>query len=397
MYPADTMEIAAAPSGSEQISATVTTGDTPKNPDANGASKALSGVPPPVFNGDREKSENFLDRFTGYELANIEAKQFRIPFLKTALCLSYINGPKVDAWAKAKRAWLKADQKSGMPLTSDHFWDDFEADFRAAFTDTDAQITAAEKLHGLKMLGSDIDTYIAEFDHLMGEAGYRKDDWGAIIKFKEGLQPKLLHQIIVHITPAPTTIKGWKEAARKRQTVYKELKNAGLSQTGQAYQGPSDIQKKFARALGMRNYQTPAQRMPNQGGGYKGGHQRHQSSGQVVPMDVDAGFTTPTGTTQKFTPLSDTERAELRAANACFYCKKPGHISKWCRSKPQNQKKDGPPGTRIKATNADAPKETVVDRQALLDQLGGFQGMLAMIKEETPQKQEEFVDLLQDF
>ena len=108
------LEIAVAPqiemSGSEQIGATAT---APANSTdrANGhANQALSGVPPPMFNGDRDKSETFLDKFTSYELVNGDSKQFTTPFLKVALCLSYFNGPKVDAWARHQRSWLK-DQR----------------------------------------------------------------------------------------------------------------------------------------------------------------------------------------------------------------------------------------------------------------------------------------------
>jgi len=91
---------------SEQIGATVTApADVTR---ANGHNNwALSGVPPPMFNGNRDKSETFFDKFTSYKLVNGDAKQFTTPFLKVALCLSYFNGPKVDAWARQKWSWLK--------------------------------------------------------------------------------------------------------------------------------------------------------------------------------------------------------------------------------------------------------------------------------------------------
>jgi len=38
------------------------------------------------------------------------------------------------------------------------------------------------------MHGSDIDSYVAEFDHLIDEAGYSRSDIGVLQKFKEGLQ-----------------------------------------------------------------------------------------------------------------------------------------------------------------------------------------------------------------
>jgi hypothetical protein len=238
----------------EEVVATMTM--PPDKPATNGGKSSLSGVPPPMFNGDRDKSELFLDKFLGYELINADAKQFTTPYLKVALCLSYITGPKVDAWAKQKRAWLQSQYKTHhVPMTSESHWDDFKADFRAAFTDTDAKITAAEKLNNLKMVGSNIDTYIAEFDRLTDKIRYRKNDWRMLVKFKQGLQPLLLQQIITHHVPAPTHIDAWKKVARECQTVYKELKNAGLTRGG----GLSPLQQKWANYLGMPAYRTPAQ------------------------------------------------------------------------------------------------------------------------------------------
>jgi len=78
------------------------------------------------------------------------------------------------------------------------------------------------------MQGSNIDSYIVDFDQLIDEAGYSKYDMGVMIKFKEGLQPSLLREILLHNVPAPKTLVDWHQKARERQTVYKELKNAGL-------------------------------------------------------------------------------------------------------------------------------------------------------------------------
>ena len=69
------------------------------------------------------------------------------------------------------------------------------------------------------MMGSDIDSYVADFDQLVEEAGYSKYDMGIMIKFKEGLQPSLLREILLHNVPAPSTLINWKKKARERQTV----------------------------------------------------------------------------------------------------------------------------------------------------------------------------------
>jgi len=58
-------------------------------------------------------------------------------------------------------------------------WEDFELLFRTAYTDQDAKTNAFQKLSELRMQGSDIDSYIADFDRLIDEAGYSKFDMGS--------------------------------------------------------------------------------------------------------------------------------------------------------------------------------------------------------------------------
>jgi len=110
-----------------------------------------------MFNGDRDKSETFFDKFTSYELVNGDSKQFTTPFLKVTLFLSYFNGPKVDAWARHQRSWLK-DQRDtyGVSMSDPQLWTDFEAAFKNVFTDQDAKLAAYQQLHSLKMQGSDV-------------------------------------------------------------------------------------------------------------------------------------------------------------------------------------------------------------------------------------------------
>jgi hypothetical protein len=162
---------------------------------------------------------------------------------------------------------------------------------------------------------------------------------GAMAKFKEGLQPKLLHQIITHCSPAPATLDGWKRKARERQTVYKELKNAGLAQ--KSNNNCTDTQRRWATVLGIRNYVPPQQRPQTnrQATSYQG-----RGSNQVVPMDVvDAGHV--------FTPLSEQEHADLSKKGTCFCCRQPGHISHFCPQK----KGQGGGGTTIRVAKVEEP------------------------------------------
>ena len=127
---------------------------------------------------------------------------------------------------------------------------------------------------------------IAEFDRLVEEAGYSKHDMGIVQKFKEGLQPSLVREILTHIVPAPISLALWRQKAREHQTVYKELKNTGLNKYNPA--GPTATQNKWAQKLGLTNYHTPAQRAANPV--FQPQYTPAQNwCNQVIPMDVDAG------------------------------------------------------------------------------------------------------------
>jgi len=248
------------------------------------------------------------------------------------------------------------------------------------------------------MQGSDIDSYIADFNQLVDEAGYNKFDMGIMIKFKEGLQPLLLREILLHTVPAPNTLTDWRKKARERQTVYKELKNAGLHRSHQG--GPTNLQKKWAQKLGLKTYQTPHQRSGQQS--YKPPYTPQRS--QVVPMDVDAGeMGGSTGQGKPppyqgrggFTQLSESKKADLIAKRACFKCKQPGHISRWCGKRkpiPENARTGPTPGmSSASTTNIPAPEK------ASIESVGGIEGIYDLLKNGTEAEKEKFIDLAQDF
>jgi len=135
----------------------------------------------------------------------------------------------VDAWARQKRSWLKEQRDLfGVSMSDPQLWTDFERAFKDVFTDQDAKLAAYQELHSLRMQGSDIDSYIAKFDHLISEVRHNPTDIGVVMMFREGLQPSLLREVLLHNVPAPTTLGVWKQKARERQMVYKELWNTGL-------------------------------------------------------------------------------------------------------------------------------------------------------------------------
>src|SRR5712672_158392 len=117
--------------------------------------------------------------------------------------------------------------------------------------------------------------------------------------------------------------------------VYKELRNAGLHRPNN--ERPTNLQKKWANQLGLKSYQTPAQRAANPTPRYI----PPRTNSQVVPMDVDAGAMgnpppyrrqgqqngqeSPRGAAPGWpSKLTEVEWANLITKKACFRCRKPG-------------------------------------------------------------------------
>jgi len=252
-----------------------------------------------------------------------------------------------------------------------------------------------------------VDSYIADFDCLTNEVGYNATDIGVVMMFREGLQPSLLWEILLHNVPAPTQLSQWKSKAREWQMVYKELRNAGLHRPNTG--GPTDLQKKWANHLGLKSYQTPTQRAANPTPRYV----PPRSNGQVVPMDVDTGTTekpppyqgrgqqngleSPRGAAPgRFAKLTEAEWADLVAKKACFRCRKPGHMSRDCAG--HQQTNPIPQNARAGQSAPTAtPEMSEGERRTRYNELGGLEGIYNLVKDRPEEDKEKFVDMVQDF
>ena len=58
----------------------------------------MRGNPPAVFTGDRSKSNEFLEDFKVYRMANQGNQTMRVPLERVALILTYIKGKNVQDW-----------------------------------------------------------------------------------------------------------------------------------------------------------------------------------------------------------------------------------------------------------------------------------------------------------
>jgi len=139
------------------------------------ATDRLCGIVPNNFNGDRRKSQQFLQEFNLLWGLNENHEIMTVPYYCAMYALSLMRGPNVDDWVNDQVLELKernTRQQNPIDRTDVCYWDDFNNAFTTAFTDTALEQTAQQKLLAIRMHKHDLDTYIATFNHLCREAGY---------------------------------------------------------------------------------------------------------------------------------------------------------------------------------------------------------------------------------
>jgi hypothetical protein len=108
--------------------------------------RSLVGKEPTVFDGNRSKSEAFIQEFELYMNVNIEAHVIENPYRRLFLALSYMKGPKIDDWVRLIIGQVNV-RVNGLPNKNppvppvngrddENLWTWFVGVFRAAFTDT---------------------------------------------------------------------------------------------------------------------------------------------------------------------------------------------------------------------------------------------------------------------
>ena len=167
-----------------------------------------------------DPSPKNLCSFIRWWKLNKEKAVFDQPYKHMALFLNYMRGPKVEDWADDRQKTMDQDVTNGYPETSEHHWTTFQTTFQNTYTNLGEKVFADRSIQNLKMEKGDIDTYIATFMKLLGQAGYQPNDQEALTLFKRGLPAPLNVRIINNTTPIPSTLEGWKMAAREQQLQY---------------------------------------------------------------------------------------------------------------------------------------------------------------------------------
>ena len=270
----------------------------PLNPNPIGVDEEpLQGKEPPIFKGDRQKTDHFLYELCLYQFVNATHPVMMNPWQKVAHALTYVSGPNVYEWKRSAENWILSIPAPSAPTRT--IYDDFEDEFIKSWTDTNEPYRAAADLDKLRMQRDNIDEYITRFAELARKALYHENDPAVLEKFKSGLPLELLEPCMHH--DDPRSWETWTRSARMRQAILTSLK---AHRTDTARRPPSPMKVCIP---------TPPSTPP------------------PITMEIDKMYTIPARC------RSPNPKDEERRKGLCHLCKRHRHIQCHCPKKTREQ------------------------------------------------------------
>jgi hypothetical protein len=307
----------------------------------------------------------------------------QVPFQRANLLLTLMSGPKIDKWAALRGEELTlrvfGDPNNNVAPThletDEDLWNDLCLALKAAYSEYHGVEGAFRQISSLKQLPGKVDDYIATFENLLGKTEWRRDDFGTIETFKEGLILPLLKDCLKR-RPPPRTLTDWEDAARDEEQAYYALEYAlGLAKRRRGRLGDLLMDASAGKQKGRK---PASDRDPR----------------PYDPMQVDAART------QR---LTQAEREKLQKEGKCFNCKKTGHMYRECPTKPKSKGKGkARPSTTYQKPRARAAEASGSIKEAASDaESEGSQtappayttkDLKAAIKSMTTEDKEKFLD-----
>ena len=202
--------------GSDQpVAAVATTRGGPAP--AQMTNEMVTGNPPRMFDGARNKSATFLQDFNIYRELNSGAPQVAIPYRRVMFALSFIRGPNVDDWVNDQRNALttKTEPPTAiMDKEDERLWTEFMAAFSDTFVNISGRLDAFNQFKALKMKEDDLGTYVTQFKQLAAKLRYDLNERRTIDRFIGGLWTKLQQKITKRVK-LPHTFNEWIAAAQE--------------------------------------------------------------------------------------------------------------------------------------------------------------------------------------
>ena len=148
---------------------------------------------PMIFEGDHLKAESFLREFSTYLLVNYDIPALALFIKRITITLTSIKGPEVNQWMQQQLEWLMMLQ----PADDTHAtYQQFIANFRTRFMDSQKAQRARIELQTLKMTWPEIDEYISKFKSIAHKASYNPADPNTMQQFLQGLAQSIGQKVL---------------------------------------------------------------------------------------------------------------------------------------------------------------------------------------------------------
>ena len=185
----------------------------------------LSGQQATIFDGNRRRSEGFIQEWNIYRGLNRATPQIISPFSWVLLFLSFIKGDKVQEWTQEQLRWaVKYVNQAPGNDNHEYLWTTVANAFFRAFTNIMRAVDVQTNIKALKMKGDNgLEDYISTFERLARLGGYNLDDRAVIDMFIEGLPTSLAINIAKFNDP--DTFTEWKWGAIQHHTKYMWIKS----------------------------------------------------------------------------------------------------------------------------------------------------------------------------